>query len=527
MSVKYIPPSKNVGESVHDINDNFETLDKQSEAIARTVANKADAADVQDLATQLNSKANTSDLDSKADKTSLASKVDNDQTGATELIDALGESNATPGTEDSFIVKSLNQYTRRPFTALLNWIKSNLAKVATSGSYNDLSNKPTIPKAVTVDAELSGTSTNPPQNKTVKAKFDAVDSQISSLGIDNNNQWKKINSKADVDHTHAYLPLAGGTMDNDSTIKLPNANGRSATVKGNGVEFTMPTTDEGWASGIMFTKKDGTTRRGNIGAYGYNNELVYYFVGPVYNNPLVKILSTGQTTITSSTDPLILKRSVAGASSIKFENSNGALGWIGFDVLNGSIKRWDGAGTHEYAVLDTGNAFTTTVPKANGTASAGTANTVSRSDHVHPPQKNAETWNGLTDDTMTENTTDTRLMVLNGNKVQHRQIDTLPFLSSKDLSQSVLFTSSSDVKTATIDNLFTDYSLVWCQFVGSKTTHTHIIPLAYLKSKKSLVFKDGAVPFNILYVSDTQIRWFDVQASGAETYTSVTIVKII
>ena len=137
----------------------------------------------------------------------------------------------------------------------------------------------------------------------------------------------------------------------------------------------------------------------------------------------------------------------------------------------------------------------------------------------HPPQKNAETWNGLTDDTMTENTTDTRLMVLNGNKVQHRQIDTLPFLSSKDLSQSVLFTSSSDVKTATIDNLFTDYSLVWCQFVGSKTTHTHIIPLAYLKSKKSLVFKDGAVPFNILYVSDTQIRWFDVQASGAETYT--------
>ncbi|MFR0881377.1 MAG: hypothetical protein ACLSGN_07885, partial [Oscillospiraceae bacterium] len=97
MSVKYIPPSKNVGESVHDINDNFETLDKQNTAIAQSVAGKADTADVQDLATQLNSKANASDLDSKADKASLASKVDNDQTGATELIDALGESNATPG----------------------------------------------------------------------------------------------------------------------------------------------------------------------------------------------------------------------------------------------------------------------------------------------------------------------------------------------------------------------------------------------------------------------------------------------
>ena len=519
MSVKYIPPSKNVGESVHDINDNFETLDKQNEAIARTVANKADTTDVQNLAEQLNNKANTSDLDSKADKTSLASKVDNDQTGATELFDTLGESSTTPGTEDSFIVKSLNQYTRRPFTALLNWIKSNLAKVATSGSYNDLSDKPDIP---TVDSSFSESGTNAVAGNVILSALNSKANKTELQALSN-----QVSNKADAEHTHAYLPLAGGTMDNDSTIKLPNANGRSATVKGNGVEFTMPTTDEGWASGIMFTKKDGTTRRGNIGAYGYNNELVYYFVGPVYNNPLVKILSTGQTTITSSTDPLILKRSVAGASSIKFENSNGALGWIGFDVLNGSIKRWDGAGTHEYAVLDTGNAFTTTVPKANGTASAGTANTVSRSDHVHPPQKNAETWNGLTDDTMTENTTDTRLMVLNGNKVQHRQIDTLPFLSSKDLSQSVLFTSSSDVKTATIDNLFTDYSLVWCQFVGSKTTHTHIIPLAYLKSKKSLVFKDGAVPFNILYVSDTQIRWFDVQASGAETYTSVTIVKII
>ena len=96
MSVKYIPPSKNVGESVHDINDNFETLDKQNEAIARTVANKADTTDVQNLAEQLNNKANTSDLDSKADKTSLASKVDNDQTGATELFDTLGESSTTP-----------------------------------------------------------------------------------------------------------------------------------------------------------------------------------------------------------------------------------------------------------------------------------------------------------------------------------------------------------------------------------------------------------------------------------------------
>lgn len=45
--------------------------------------------------------------------------------------------------------------------------KPSLATVATSGSYNDLSNKPTIPSAVTVDDNISATSTNAIQNKIV------------------------------------------------------------------------------------------------------------------------------------------------------------------------------------------------------------------------------------------------------------------------------------------------------------------------------------------------------------------------
>jgi hypothetical protein len=50
--------------------------------------------------------------------------------------------------------------------------KPSLATVATSGSYNDLTNKPTIPVAVTVDTTLSSTSTNPVQNKVVKTALD-------------------------------------------------------------------------------------------------------------------------------------------------------------------------------------------------------------------------------------------------------------------------------------------------------------------------------------------------------------------
>lgn len=56
---------------------------------------------------------------------------------------------------------------------------SGLATVATSGDYDDLLNKPIIPEGATVDDAMSSTSTNPVQNKTIKAY---VDNQISGLG---------------------------------------------------------------------------------------------------------------------------------------------------------------------------------------------------------------------------------------------------------------------------------------------------------------------------------------------------------
>lgn len=53
---------------------------------------------------------------------------------------------------------------------------ADLSTVATSGSYNDLTNKPTIPAAVTVDSAMSDTSENPVQNKVVLTAIgDAID----------------------------------------------------------------------------------------------------------------------------------------------------------------------------------------------------------------------------------------------------------------------------------------------------------------------------------------------------------------
>lgn len=49
---------------------------------------------------------------------------------------------------------------------------TDLKTVAFTGSYNDLSDTPTLPAAVTVDAALSSTSTNPVQNKVVNAALE-------------------------------------------------------------------------------------------------------------------------------------------------------------------------------------------------------------------------------------------------------------------------------------------------------------------------------------------------------------------
>ena len=55
---------------------------------------------------------------------------------------------------------------------------TDLASVATSGSYSDLINKPTIP---TVDAALSSTSTNPVQNKVIYEAIGDIESILQKL----------------------------------------------------------------------------------------------------------------------------------------------------------------------------------------------------------------------------------------------------------------------------------------------------------------------------------------------------------
>lgn len=485
-----------------------------------------------------------------------------------------------------------------------------------------------IPTVQTDDA-LSDTSTNPLQNKIVKAKFDAVDSQISSLGIDNNNQWTKINSKADADHTHNYagsssaggsatsaVALTSKSIGSDVVPVYFDANGKPVVCKytlgdasTKSIKTATAVSSAAWvnlATGQKYIPDMAFISYWNGAVNDQGGSNLKYCNKGAFGTAAAKGVDT---TVKSGSANLITSGGVSTALSNKVSTTSNTIvptWWCGTDTANTTgyyhfmtvtMAQYEDFNmtlliTNEFGSRYVGifnthircDSGTTTnapdhmswlvrrgwaanaiiavvsgltvkyyinqvVPQFSGicfkalsvssrrgnstkyttvfSTSPTTGLKASATSNDNSIVSDATKWNGLTDDTMTENTTDTRLMVLNGNKVQYRQIGTLPFLSSSDLAQTVLYTSTTTTASATITNLFANYSLVWFQVVGSKTTHTHILPLAYLKSKGSLTFKDSGTPINILYVSDTQIRWFEYQGQGAETYTSATIVKII
>lgn len=122
--------------------------------------------------------------------------------------------------------------------------KPEFANVATTGSYNDLVDKPTIPSSITVDSALSSTSTNPVQNKIIN---------------------EALNNKASVSHgTHVTysdtVPNANGTASVGTATTVSRSDhvhplqtsvtGSSGSCTGNSATATKATQD---ASGNVIT----------------------------------------------------------------------------------------------------------------------------------------------------------------------------------------------------------------------------------------------------------------------------------
>lgn len=85
-------------------------------------------------------------------------------------------------------------------------------------------------------------------------------------------------------HTHAYLPLAGGTMNANAEIIIPNGNNDSK-INYTSISYKVGVTG-GWARGFNFYSDDFSTRIGSLGVFGQINatEPDYMYFGKAYDN---------------------------------------------------------------------------------------------------------------------------------------------------------------------------------------------------------------------------------------------------
>lgn len=212
---------------------------------------------------------------------------------ANTLINSLSIGDSTPTDADYYISQyvgggtTTTTYHRRPMSALWNYIKSKLATVATSGSYNDLSNKPTIPSvgngAITIT-----------QNGTTKGTFTTNQSGNTTIELtDNNTTYSSktaTNGGTDVSLvTTGEKYIWNSKTSNTGTITGINMNGSSkgtsgvvdlGTVLTGGSQTTTSSADGGsnvytFSDGSTITVKNGSKgSKGDTGANGTNGTSV-------------------------------------------------------------------------------------------------------------------------------------------------------------------------------------------------------------------------------------------------------------
>ena len=177
------------------------------------------------------SSSSTNPVQNKVVNSALAGKSNTNHThDLSTMINTLSIGGATPTDEDYFVSQyvgggtTTTTYHRRPVKALLEYIKKGLAKVATSGSYNDLSNKPTIPSVG------NGTITIK-QAGDVKGSFTTNQSGATTIELtDNNtNTWRGIQDNLTSSSTTDSLSAAQGKVLNDKFASYVPA---SRTVNG-------------------------------------------------------------------------------------------------------------------------------------------------------------------------------------------------------------------------------------------------------------------------------------------------------
>ena len=112
---------------------------------------------------------------------------------------------------------------------------TGLASVAASGSYNDLTDKPTIPAASTVDSELSSTSTNPVQNRAIKEALDDKlgKTETASAAIKDGAGNNIVDTYAKKTDISGFVKTVNGTAPDTNGNVAINVSGGVSTSESN------------------------------------------------------------------------------------------------------------------------------------------------------------------------------------------------------------------------------------------------------------------------------------------------------
>lgn len=179
------------------------------------------------------SSSSTNPVQNKVVNSALAGKSNTNHThDLSTMINTLSIGSSTPTDDDYFVSQYAGggtttiTYHRRPVKALLEYIKGKLAKVATSGSYDDLSNKPTIGNG-TVTITQGGTS---------KGTFTLNQTGNTTIALTDNNSWRGIQNNLTSTSATDSLSAAQGKVLNDKfasyvpTSRTVNGKALSANI---------------------------------------------------------------------------------------------------------------------------------------------------------------------------------------------------------------------------------------------------------------------------------------------------------
>lgn len=153
-------------------------------------------------------------------------------------------------------------------------------------------------------------------------------------------------------HSHPYVPLAGGTMNDGATLKLSTYGNRFVTISGNSITADMSKETGGWAGNFASVKDPSGATTSMLGWYGGASGLTHIYMGGTYSDPFLKFTPQGQFTFKNrprvGTSDIALKSdiptessgSITVDSSLSSTSKNPVQNKVVKSALDGKLSKW-------------------------------------------------------------------------------------------------------------------------------------------------------------------------------------------